>query len=347
MEPDKNKQSQTDPKALAKSEPTMAERFTQKIIAEFGSTVGEVALTNFQKRLAQNYFIAIDAALKMADEKRIKSNSGKSDKYQNNLPITWANVNLELVARNVVAAARVGLDPAQKNHVNMVPYKNNTTNKYDIGFIPGYRGLELQAKKYGLDVPDHVIVELVHANDRFKSIKKDRNNQIEGYEFEIVDDFNRGEIKGGFYYHVYADHPEKNKLVVFTLKDIEKRKPAYASVEFWGGEKDVYKNGQKTGEKEKVEGWYEAMCWKTIYRAAYSSITIDSQKIDDDYMRLLQMENEVKDAEVAAEIAAHANGEVVDVEFTAASEEKAASTTAQSTALKTEPAEPAKPGPGF
>jgi hypothetical protein len=51
--------------------------------------------------------------------------------------------------------------------------KNNKTKKYDISFITRYRGLELKAKKYGLDVPDAVIVELVHANDHFKSIKKD------------------------------------------------------------------------------------------------------------------------------------------------------------------------------
>ena len=293
---------------VAKPEATLSERFMNKVIAEFSSGVGEIKLTEFQKRLAQNYFVAIDAALRMAEEKR-----KKKTKNQEPLPVVWANVNMEMLARNVVAAARIGLDPAQKNHVSMMPFKNNALNKYDIVFIEGYRGIELKGKKYGLDVPDHVIVELVYSNDRFKSIKKDRNNMYESFEFEIVDDFDRGTIRGGFYYHIYSDNPEKNKLVVFTLKDIEKRKPRYASVEFWGGEKDVWNNGQKVGT-ERVEGWYEKMCYKTIYRAAYNDITIDSQKIDDDYMRMRQIEMGYVEAKVAQEIAEHANSEVIDIE---------------------------------
>ncbi|HML33813.1 hypothetical protein [Sporomusa sphaeroides] len=297
----------TDHKDIAKVEKPMSERFMEKVVAEFGGSVGTVALTDFQKRLAQNYFISIDATLRAAEEKR-QSNAKK----KNDPPIVWANVNMPLLAQNVVAAARIGLDPAQKNHINMIPYKNNATQKYDIGFLEGYRGIELKAVKYGLDIPDAVIVELVYSNDRFKPIKKDHRNPIESYEFEITNAFDRGQIVGGFYYHAFAANPEKNKLVVFTLKDIEKRKPQYASVEFWGGEKTVWKDGKPAG-KEKVDGWYEQMCHKTIYRAAYGNLTIDSQKIDNDYMRLRQMERDMKEAAVAAEIAANANTETIDI----------------------------------
>ena len=293
---------------LAKQEQPMSQRFMSKVISEFGSNVGEIALTDFQKRLAQNYFMAIDSTLKKAEEKRLK----KSDKYRDKVAVTWANVNMEQLARDVVSFARIGLDPSQKNHINMVPYKNNNTNKYDIGFVDGYRGIELQAKKYGQDVPTAVIVELVYTNDRFKSIKKDRTNKIESYDFEIVDDFDRGTIKGGFYYHVYDESPEKNKLVVFTLADILKRKPDYASAEFWGGKKDKWENGKKVGTEE-IEGWFDKMCYKTIYRAAYNDITIDSQKIDDDYLRLKQTEMQFAEAEVAAEIEAEANSEAIDI----------------------------------
>ncbi|WP_201319092.1 recombinase RecT [Paenibacillus sp. EPM92] len=295
---------------IAQKDLTASERFMNKVVAEFGGSVGgEVALTNFQKRLAQNYFISLDAALKMAEEKRLKKKNN-----QDPLPVTWANVNMEKLARDVVSAARVGFDPAQKNHINMVPYKNNALNKYDIGFVEGYRGMELKAVKYGLDVPDHVAVEVVYSTDRFKSYKKDRNNQYEGYEFEITNEFDRGEIVGGFYYHLYSAAPEKNKLVTFSLKDIEKRKPQYASAEFWGGERDVWKDGKKVG-KETVEGWYEKMVYKTIYRAAYGDITIDSQKIDDDYMRLKQMESSLAEAEASEEISQKANREAIDVEY--------------------------------
>lgn len=307
---------------VAKKEPTQSERFMAKVISEFGSSVGEVALTNFQKRLAQNYFIALDAVLKSAEEKRLK----KSDKYRDVIPVTWANVNMDKLSRDVVAYARIGFDPAQPNHINLIPFKNNNTGKYDIGFIEGYRGLELKSVKYGLDVPDHVTVELVYSNDYFVPIKKDANHPHESYEFEIKNPFDRGTILGGFYFHSYTKNPEKNKLVMMTVKEIEKRKPDHASAEFWGGEKDkwVWDSKEKKNVKngtETVEGWYDKMCWKTVYRAAHSDITIDSQKIDDDYLRLKQMESDFAEAEVAQEIDANANKEVIDITPTGQTEQ--------------------------
>ncbi|OME62253.1 recombinational DNA repair protein (RecE pathway) [Paenibacillus odorifer] len=298
----------TAPAEIEKKEPTQSERFMTKVTSEFGSSVGEVALTNFQKRLAQNYFIALDAILKTTEEKRLK----KAEKYRDSVAVTWQNVNMEKLARDVVAMARVGFDPSQPNHINPIPYKNKHTGKYDITFIEGYRGIELKATKYGLDIPDHVTVELVYSTDKFRPVKKDSKNKYEGYEFEIVNAFDRGEIIGGFYYHSFSKAPEKNKLVVMTKKDIEKRKPDHASAEFWGGEKDKWENGKNVG-KETVEGWYDKMAWKTIYRAAYGDITIDSQKIDDDYLRLKQMESDFAEAEVDEEIRANANGSIIDI----------------------------------
>lgn len=294
--------------AVAKQEPTPSERFMKKVVSEFGSNVGEVALTNFQKRLAQNYFIALDSVLKTTEEKRIK----KKETYRDPLPVTWANINMEKLARDVVSYARVGFDPAQPNHINLIPFKNNNTNKYDIGFIEGYRGIELKAVKYGLDVPDHTVVELVYSTDKFKAIKRDFRNESEGYEYEVTNPFARGEIIGGFYYHSYSQNPKKNRLVIMTKSDIEKRKPDKASPEFWGGEKDKWEGGKKVGT-EKVEGWYEKMAWKTVYRAAYNDITIDSQKIDDDYLRLKQMETDYAEAEINREIAENANRNIIDI----------------------------------
>lgn len=328
---------------IVQKDATMSERFMNKVMAEFTSGVGEIALTSFQKRLAQNYFIALDASLKLAEEKRAK----KSEKYRDVLPVTWANVNMEGLARNVVSAARIGLDPAQKNHINMMPFKNGATNKYEIVFVEGYRGIELKSKKYGLNVPDHVVVELVYSTDKFKSYKKDRHNNIETYDFEITNDFDRGKIVGGFYYHIYENHPEKNKLVVMTLKDIEKRKPAYASPEFWGGEKDKWENGKKVGT-EPVEGWYEKMVYKTVYRAAYSDITIDSQKIDDDYMKLRQMEMSLTELKVAQEIEENANSVTIeaDYRFTDQQQPEPQEAPQEPPGVSAQPPSPG-PGPGF
>jgi len=336
---------QPENKNIAPVEKSMSVRFMEKVVSEFATGVGEIALTGHQQRLVQNYFIAVDMQLRLAEEKRAKKKSN-----QDPLAITWANVNLEGLARSVIACARIGLDPAQKNHINMMPFKNNNTHKYDIVFIEGYRGIELKATKYGNDVPDAVIVELVYTKDTFKAIKKSLKNPVESYEFDVVDAFDRGEIKGGFYYHAYGNNPEKNKLVVMSLKDILKRKPAYASAEFWGGEKPIWKDGKVVGS-EQIDGWHEKMCWKTLYRAAYGDITIDSQKIDSDYLQLKQMEAALSDEKVSAEIAEHANsGEVlaikeaaIDGEFTA--EELASNP--ESTQGKSAPPEPAADKPNF
>lgn len=330
---EETKQKETKQEVI-KKEPTMAERFTGKVMAEFCANTGEIALTNFQKRLAQNYFMAIDDALQKAEQKRLAKKTN-----QDKTPVTWANINLEKLSRDVVAAARIGLDPAQDNHINVVPYKNKTLGKYDIGFIEGYRGIELKAMKYGLDIPDSVIVEVVHANDQFKSHKKDQSHDTETYEFEIENDFDRGEIIGGFYYHAYSEASAKNKLMVMTIKDILKRKPKYASAEFWGGEKDKWENGQKVG-KETVEGWYEQMCYKTIYRAAFRDITIDSQKIDDDFLRLKQLEDALADGEIAAEINENANADVIDLKPEEETEEPGAVKTEETEEPQAAAAEP-------
>ena len=234
------------------------------------------------------------------------------------IPLTWENVNMNRLSMDVVAFTSIGLDPMQDNHINLIPYKNRNTGKYDVTCIVGYRGIELKAKKFGLDCPDDVIVELVYSNDEFKQIKRDMNNRVEGYHFNITNDFDRGDVVGGFYYHLYLDNPEKNRLVVFSKKDIDKRKPKYASAEFWGGEKDKWENGKKVG-KETIDGWYESMALKTLKRAAWNDITIDSTKIDENILESIS--NSVGgdvEAKVAEEIQNEANKE--DLSFDEAEE---------------------------
>lgn len=286
-----------------------ATRFTEEVVRQFQANAGQqIQLTNHQKRLVSSYFVACDQALKAAEEKRAKKRDADP------VPITWANVNMPDLAVQVVSCARIGYDPSLPNHIAVIPYKNNTTGKYDITFMEEYRGREIRAKKYGLDVPDYVVVELVYENDTFRAIKKDMNNRMEAYEFTVAEDpFNRGELRGGFYYHGWYEHADKNRLVIFNKAEIDKRKPKYASAEFWGGEKDVWQNGKKTGT-EKIEGWYSEMAYKTIYRAAYGAITIDSQKIDDDFIRLSEAENraEISNPERLLSPSSDANAQVID-----------------------------------
>lgn len=276
-----NQEPQNQPAVVQKAQ---SERFTLAVMKEFSSNVGELSLTSFQKRLIQNYFIKLDRTLKESEIKRIQKGQNADQ-----TPLTWENVNMPKLAQDVVALSLVGLDPLQSNHINMIPYKNNSTGLYDITPIIGYRGMELKAKKYGLEVPDDVIVELVYKNDIFKEVKKSSTNKIESYEFEIVNSFDRGELIGGFYYLNFFNTPEKNKIRVFNLAQIEKRKPKYASAEFWGGTKGKWQGG-KVVEKETIEGWRDEMVYKTLCRSAYNSFTIDSEKIDDHFAHIIGIE---------------------------------------------------------
>lgn len=253
---------------------TPVERFTNEVLRQFSATAGEVNITEKQRRLIRNYFLTLDNVLQTAEKKR--------NQQKNAVPFTWENVDLKSLSINVANHSLVGLDPIQKNHLNLIPHFDNASKKYHITFMPGFKGIEFKAVKYGLDIPKAVIIEIVHENDGFKPKKKNGGGVGDSYEFEIVKPFERGEVVGGFYFHEFEDQ-SKNKLRIFSLADIKKRIPKFASPEFWGGEK----NGQK------VEGWFEEMCYKTIYRAAYDSITIDPDKIDEALIQTMFNEQQV------------------------------------------------------
>lgn len=292
----------------------VSERFTAKVMKEFGGSVGTPQVTEFQKRLIQGYFIAIDRALKAAEEERLRKNDNNRDheKYDNNLPVTWENVNLNDLAMDLVHYARLGLDMMQDNHLFPIPYKNNKAQRYDVTLMEGYNGIRYIAERYAVEFPRDVTVELVYSTDTFVPIKKDSRNKVEGYEFTINNPFNRGEIQGGFGYIEYDD-PAKNKLVIMTMKDIMKRKPAYASANFWGGTQKVWENGKQV--EKQAEGWLDEMCRKTIMREVYSAkhIPRDPQKVDDTYQYLKMREAKRAEMEAQDIIDANANGKVIDV----------------------------------
>lgn len=293
----------------------LSERFTMAVLAEFGKDDdGQYKITDAQRRLVKGYFIQIDKVLADLEAKRIERNSKNSDKkYDNNLAYTWNNLNLRALALDCMHYSKMGLDMMQSNHLHPIPYKNRTNNNYDMTLMRGYSGIEYVAKKYALDPPVDVVIELIYSTDSFKPIKKDLNNKVEGYEFTINNPFDRGEIIGGFGYIVFSD-PSKNKLIMMSKAEVEKRKPTYASVEFWGGEKDEWKDGKKAG-KVQVDGWYAQMFEKTIRREVFSQkhIPLDPSKIDEHIMHLERQESLQTDIKVEAEIEANANQELIGV----------------------------------
>jgi len=266
---------------------TPSKRFSDMVVTEFSDGFGNIEVTEFQKKLIQGYFVGVDIAIKEAEAKRKINN-----KTKDNPVICWSNVKMENLVKSIVAHTSVGLDMTQHAHIYAVLFYDFKIKKYDVNLLIGYKGASLIKIKYGLHVPDHIIVELVYNSDHFKPIKKSINNQIENYEFDIVDAFSRTEdnLKGAFYYHIFDDSPERNKLVIVTLDDIEKRKPKSQNISFYGGEKTVWKDNKPTDEKEVVIGWKAEMYYKTVYKMAYSKITIDSMLIDDSYRMIKEQE---------------------------------------------------------
>ena len=276
----------------------VSERFVNMVIHEFTDKYCQnIQLTNYQKSLGRGYFRCIDKMLKTAEENRQRSNaSNKDHRYDNPLPFTWNNVDREMLAVDAVYNARLGLDMEQPNHLHPIAFKNNKTNKYTINLLLGYNGKIYLAEKYALVPPKSVTYNLVYSKDTFRVIKKGLNQPFDSYEFEITSPFDRGEIIGGFGYIEYEDS-SKNELIIMTKKDIDKRKPRFASANFWGGEVTEWKNGQKATELK--EGWYEEMCRKTLIREVYGQkhIPLDPKKIDTEYYRLKQEEMNLQYAE--------------------------------------------------
>lgn len=291
---------------------TASERFTGMVVKEFQGNVGVLNINEYQKQLIRGYFIGIDNALKKAEEARLNKNSWKSTKEEdkNNLPITWQNVNMNDLAIAVVHHAKLGLDMQIPNHLNAIPYKNSKTQKYDIGFLKGYKGLEYIATQLSLYPIRNITVELIYSNDVFEIVNKDN---ITKYNFIIKNPFDRGDIIGGFGYIEYLDE-SRNRIITLSKKDIDKRKPSYAAAEFWGGEK----YNPATKQKEQVDGWYEEMARKTIARATYNAVPIDPKKVNESYAYVINNNDNayenVIEAQVAEEIDENANKELIDIE---------------------------------
>jgi recombination protein RecT len=305
-----------EPENKQLTELNASERFTQEVMRRYCGSVGEVNLSDYERQLVQRYFIKFDAALKAYDRDRLAKNAWAREK--NELPAVWKNVDLEQLAEDVVFYARMGLDPCMKNFLSIIPFRAKKAEKYTATFIEGYEGKKYVAFEMALDRPLAMFNENVYANDVFRP--RYRNpldpNSFDSYEFDTPQPFDRGEYKGGFGYIQYAD-PRKNKLIFMSRKDIEKRKPKYAAVEFWGGDKDIWKDGKKVGA-EHVEGWYDEMVYKTIVRATCDEVNLDPKKVNANYAAIEARRDEYAEITVEdqadAEIAENANGKLIELE---------------------------------
>ena len=274
-------------KAVAPTiEKSISERFLNMVIKEFQAAFGGngIQFSPLQKRLAQHLFIKIDQALQDAEAKRTDG-----------LPITWANINITKLATSAMHRINLGLDALIENHISPIPYYNKRDKRYDIDLRVGYVGKDYYRRKMAIEEPIDVIYELVYKGDKFKPIKKSLKNEIESYEFEIPDPFNRGDaenVVGGFGYILY-ENSRKNKLVIVTEKDFKKSESIAKSGKFW---KDFPIN----------------MRYKTLVHRTTEKIPIDPEKINISYAIV---ERDDQETQIFAEIEGNANREPIDIEL--------------------------------
>ena len=265
-------------------------RFVGEVERQFGQEMGnDIVFSDHQKKLVQHLFLKADQALKDFESRR---NGSKT-------PYNWENVNIKNLALDAVHKVNLGLDALMKNHMHVIPYFNSKNKKYDLDLQTGFKGLLYIAKKYAVDPPKKITIELVHKNDHFKILKSNFDREVEAYEFEVNNPFDRGPVIGGFGYIQYED-PTKNELLVLTEEDFNKAKDAAKTTKIWNA-------------------WPEKMRYKTIARRVSDRIDLDPEKVNAQSM--IHEETSGVEAEANREIAENANSQTIDIDIEAEEED--------------------------
>jgi recombination protein RecT len=262
-------------------------RFANQVEKQFTAEMGsKLQFTDYEKTLAQHLFLRIDQALKEFEDKRISSGQTKKSPY------TWDNINMTKLALDAVHRIALGLDALLPNHIHPVPYFNGKLGKYDLDLRIGFEGKDYYRREMAVEKPIKIIYELVHETDTFIPIKQSLKNEIEYYEFEINNPFDRGKAIGGFGYIMYDD-PKKNKLIIVTNKDFEESQKYAQSDTFWGKHLDKMK-------------------YKTLVHRTTEKLQIDPRKVN--AKSYSYVENQDTEEITQREIDENANSEVIDIE---------------------------------
>ena len=283
-----NTETKTQTQQEEKKNLPMITRFALTLADEFVKNDGK-PITAVQKHILQGYADSISKTIA-----NFKPAYNKSEKKYNPA-LTWKNIDYTKLSRAVYVNAHLGLDMWQENMLSIVPFYNKVTGRYELNLGRGYNGLKHLAETYSKDKIINIVTELIYSNDHFKPIKKDAKNPVETFEFEIVNMFDRGVLIGCFGYIEYGDN-RQNKLLNMTKEEMDKRKPKYAAVEFWGGEKNIYENDKKVGTEE-VAGWQPEMYLKTLIRQACNQrhIPLDPETIGDLFVEDETIEMQARD----------------------------------------------------
>lgn len=279
-----SKQNQLEKSKDDSKQATQSERFLLEVENQFTAQAGApMAFTDYEKTLAQHLFLKVDNVLKDLETKRSNPKA---------LPYEWKNINMRKLALDSVHRVKLGLDALIPNHIHPVPYFNKREGKYDLDLRVGYVGQAYYRGKSAVEKPLDIVYELVYSNDHFKPIKKSFSNEVESYEFDISNPFDRGEIIGGFGYIQFED-PKKNQLVIVSEADFQKSKNAAQSKTFWNN--------------HPVE-----MRYKTLVHRVTEKLEIDPRKVN--AASYAYVENQDQEDSVRREINENANKEMLDFE---------------------------------
>lgn len=263
----------------------ISRRFLSDVEKQFQAELGAgPKFSEFEKRLTQHMYLKVDAALKFAETKR---KGGKE--------FSWFTIDRQKLAIDTVHRVSLGLDALIPNHIHPVCYWNSHKEVYDVDLQVGYMGRDFIARRHAVHPPLDIIYELVYDSDHFKALPRSSSREVEGYEFEIENPFDRGAIIGGFGYVIYDDE-RKNRLVLVTQRDFNRSKNASKS-NFW--------------RDNDVE-----MHWKTVVHRVASKIPLDSEKVNASALAAVTAGDDgpSTDEQVALEAHGHANQELLELD---------------------------------
>lgn len=252
----------------------MTARFSAMVEKESNDNAG-VVLSDKQKSILQGYVDSIN-----------KSIDNYNEIYKDKkTPLSWNNIDLKSLSRQAYINSLLGLDSMQDGMIYFIPYQIGNTGRFTMNMMRGYNGIRYIAEKYSKDKIVSITFELIYSNDEFIMNKKDVNNEYDTYNFKITNPFNRGNLVGGFGYIEYEDK-RKNKLVVITKEELDKRRKLAKSTKFWGDEKSG-------------TGWSPEMYLKSLMRNVCHSrnIQLDPDKMGREvYIEAENIEERAKQA---------------------------------------------------
>lgn len=235
-------------------------RYIEAIEKEYSGVINEpFKLNKHQRKLAYNMMLLLQNSLNEYEAKRIEKNQTNKSAY------IWANVDMPRVARDSIHRIMLGLDAMIPNHISCIPYWDSAKGKYKLDMQVGYVGKDYYRRQMAIDAPKDIIYELVHENERDDFIihKRDLNNDVESYSFNISNPWDRGEIIGGFGYLMFDDST-KNKLVIVTEADFQKYESCAKSPAFW-------------------TKWPVEMRYKSLVHRTTEKLMMDPKKVNASY----------------------------------------------------------------